>query len=75
MAQKTQVHVLRHGEVFNPEKILYGRLPGYKLSELGLKMADRAADFFKDKNISLVVYFVHFCFAKFECSSLHFLWQ
>ena len=55
MAQKTQVHVLRHGEVFNPEKILYGRLPGYKLSELGLKMAERAADFFKDKNISLVV--------------------
>ena len=55
MAQKTHVHVLRHGEVFNPEKILYGRLPGYKLSELGLKMADRAADFFKDKNISLVV--------------------
>ena len=55
MAQKTQVHVLRHGEVFNPEKILYGRLPGYKLSELGLKMAERAADFFRDKNISLVV--------------------
>lgn len=55
MAQKTQVHVLRHGEVFNPEKILYGRLPGYKLSDLGLKMAERAADFFADKNISLVV--------------------
>jgi broad specificity phosphatase PhoE len=55
MSQKTQVHVLRHGEVFNPEKILYGRLPGYKLSDLGLKMAERAADFFADKNISLVV--------------------
>ncbi len=55
MAQKTQVHVLRHGEVFNPEKILYGRLPGFKLSELGLKMADRAAEFFADRNISLVV--------------------
>ena len=55
MAQKTQVHVLRHGEVFNPEKILYGRLPGYKLSDLGLKMAERAANFFADKNISLVV--------------------
>ncbi|MFM1826023.1 MAG: hypothetical protein RLZZ37_658 [Actinomycetota bacterium] len=55
MAKKTQVHVLRHGEVFNPEKILYGRLPGYKLSDLGLKMAERAADFFADKNISLVV--------------------
>ncbi len=55
MAKKTQVHVLRHGEVFNPEKILYGRLPGYKLSDLGLKMAERAADFFADKHISLVV--------------------
>ena len=28
----TKVHVLRHGEVHNPEGILYGRLPGYRLS-------------------------------------------
>lgn len=39
----TIVHVLRHGEVFNPKKILYGRLPGYHLSGLGRTMADRAA--------------------------------
>lgn len=55
MTTKTLIHVLRHGEVFNPEKILYGRLPGYKLSDLGLRMADRAADFFSNKNLALIV--------------------
>ena len=27
MAEKTIVHVMRHGEVYNPDEILYGRLP------------------------------------------------
>ncbi len=40
---KTIVHMLRHGEVFNPKKILYGRLPGFRLSELGEQMAKAAA--------------------------------
>ena len=39
----TQIHLVRHGEVYNPEGILYGRLPGYHLSELGHKMAAAAA--------------------------------
>jgi broad specificity phosphatase PhoE len=39
----TQIHLVRHGEVFNPEGILYGRLPGYHLSELGVRMADAAS--------------------------------
>lgn len=34
---------MRHGEVFNPTRVLYGRLPGYGLSELGARMADAAA--------------------------------
>jgi len=55
MTNKTLVHVMRHGEVFNPEKVLYGRLPGYRLSELGLQMADRAADFFKNSDLTLLV--------------------
>ena len=55
MANKTLVHVMRHGEVFNPEKVLYGRLPGYKLSALGLQMAERAAQYFKNNNLSLIV--------------------
>ena len=39
MSSTTRVHLLRHGEVHNPEKVLYGRMPGYHLSELGRKMA------------------------------------
>ncbi len=39
---RTTVHLLRHGEVFNPDKVLYGRLPGYTLSDLGHAMAIRA---------------------------------
>ncbi len=37
------VHLVRHGEVHNPERVLYGRIPGYHLSELGHRMADVAA--------------------------------
>ena len=46
---RTVVRLLRHGEVHNPEGILYGRLAGYHLSELGRKMADRIADFLKEQ--------------------------
>jgi broad specificity phosphatase PhoE len=42
--EHTVVHVMRHGEVHNPEGVLYGRLPGYRLSELGRAMAQRVAD-------------------------------
>ncbi|WNV75014.1 histidine phosphatase family protein [Geodermatophilus sp. DSM 44513] len=42
--ETTVVHLLRHGEVHNPEKVLYGRLPGYRLSETGEAMAVAAAD-------------------------------
>jgi broad specificity phosphatase PhoE len=34
---------VRHGEVFNPERVLYGRLPGFRLSDLGQRMAEAAA--------------------------------
>jgi len=40
----TVVHVLRHGEVHNPQGVLYGRLPDYHLSELGQAMAVRIAE-------------------------------
>ncbi|QAY72282.1 histidine phosphatase family protein [Agromyces protaetiae] len=39
-----QIHLVRHGEVFNPQRVLYGRLDGYGLSELGRQMAQAAAD-------------------------------
>ena len=37
------IHLVRHAEVYNPEGILYGRLPGYHLSQLGFQMAEVAA--------------------------------
>jgi broad specificity phosphatase PhoE len=41
----TTIHLLRHGEVHNPTKVLYGRLPGFRLSERGLEQAEVAARF------------------------------
>jgi broad specificity phosphatase PhoE len=52
---KTIVHVLRHGEVYNPDKILYGRLPGFRLSELGVQMAKAVAESIADKDITHIV--------------------
>jgi len=40
----TIVHLLRHGEVHNPEGVLYGRRDGYHLSALGRAMAQRVAE-------------------------------
>lgn len=40
----TTVHLLRHGEVHNPTGILYGRMPGYRLSARGEAMARIVAD-------------------------------
>ncbi len=39
----TTVHLLRHGEVHNPDGVLYGRLAGFRLSERGQAMAERVA--------------------------------
>ena len=47
----TRVHLLRHGEVHNPRGVLYGRLPGYGLSERGHAMARRVADTVADRDI------------------------
>ncbi|WP_433612238.1 histidine phosphatase family protein [Dactylosporangium sp. CA-139114] len=52
---KTIVHVLRHGEVYNPTKILYGRLPGFRLSELGVQMAKAAAESLAGHDITHLV--------------------
>lgn len=51
----TTVHLLRHGEVFNPDRVLYGRLPGFRLSELGVAQAKVAAEFLAACSIGYVV--------------------
>ena len=53
--QRTVVHLLRHGEVHNPHRILYGRLDGYHLSGLGRRMADIAAEHLGDHDVTHLV--------------------
>jgi broad specificity phosphatase PhoE len=54
MAEITVVHLLRHGEVHNPNHVLYGRLPGYHLSANGRMMAVAAADYFEGRPVAAV---------------------
>jgi broad specificity phosphatase PhoE len=51
----TVVHLLRHGEVFNPEGILYGRLPGFHLSDNGRHQAEIVAKALTDADLAAVV--------------------
>lgn len=51
---KTIVHMMRHGEVFNPDGILYGRLPGFRLSDKGRAQAKLVADSLADHDIAAV---------------------
>lgn len=56
MSTRTIVHLMRHGEVENPTGLLYGRLPGYVLSELGHEMARTVAEtFVKGRDITHLV--------------------
>lgn len=51
---KTVIYFMRHGEVDNPRKIIYGRLPGFNITrEAKGKIAAVARDF-KDKNIDFL---------------------
>jgi broad specificity phosphatase PhoE len=52
---RTVVHLLRHGEVDNPEGVLYGRLPDYHLSAAGKEMADKAARFLAPRDVTYLV--------------------
>ena len=52
MTTTTVVHLVRHGEVYNPEKVLYGRMPDFHLSDRGREMADMVADWFEGHDIA-----------------------
>ena len=52
---RTIVHLLRHGEVDNPDGILYGRLPGFRLSERGRDQADVVAKALADADLAVVL--------------------
>ena len=48
------IHFIRHGEVHNPEKILYGLQPGWRLSERGIQMAQVVAQWSKNLNLGAI---------------------
>ena len=54
MTDTALVHLVRHGEVYNPDKILYGRLPGYHLSTRGRNMAAATAKSFTGHDVTLL---------------------
>ena len=49
--RRTVVHLMRHGEVHNPGGVLYGRLPEFHLSDIGIRMAERGAEWFADRDV------------------------
>jgi broad specificity phosphatase PhoE len=52
---RTVVHLLRHGEVHNPGGVLYGRLPGFRLSDVGICQAEEVAAYLGDHDVVHVV--------------------
>jgi len=52
---RTVVHLMRHGEVHNPTGVLYGRLPDFHLSDLGLEMAETVGTHLSSYDITVVV--------------------
>ncbi|HET7309928.1 MAG TPA: histidine phosphatase family protein [Mycobacteriales bacterium] len=52
---RTVVNLVRHGEVANPTGVLYGRLPGFRLSPAGEHMAVLAAEALAGHDVRVIV--------------------
>jgi broad specificity phosphatase PhoE len=50
----TTLYFVRHGDVHNPDQILYARLPGFRLSTLGETQAAAAGTYFKDRPLAAI---------------------
>lgn len=50
----TTIHLVRHGKVENPKGVIYGRMPGFNLSELGQGQAQAAAERLRERGIGAV---------------------
>lgn len=48
------VHLVRHGEVENPKGVIYGRMPGYHLSERGQRQARAVADRLTEQDVGAI---------------------
>jgi broad specificity phosphatase PhoE len=52
---KTTIYLVRHGHVENPDRVLYGRLPGFNLSRRGRAQADLLARYFESLPLEAVI--------------------
>lgn len=51
---ETTIYLMRHGQVHNPTNVLYGRMPGFVLSEAGVLQAHAAGEWLADQAVSAV---------------------
>jgi broad specificity phosphatase PhoE len=51
----TTIHLVRHGQVDNPGRVLYGRLPGFNLSARGRAQAELLGRYFADMPLAAVL--------------------
>ena len=52
----TRVYLIRHADVENPRRLLYGHLDGFQLSALGRAQAAALGDSLRDKNVQRIVH-------------------
>jgi broad specificity phosphatase PhoE len=52
----TRVYQIRHADVENPRRLLYGHLDGFQLSALGRAQALAVGDSLRDKNVQRIVH-------------------
>jgi broad specificity phosphatase PhoE len=52
---ETKIHLVRHGHVENPNRVLYGRLPGFHLSSQGREQAALLGTWFADRELATVI--------------------
>lgn len=54
MTNKTIIHFVRHGAVQNPDEIMYGRIPRFRLNKQGLLESKATAQYLKDENVTAI---------------------
>jgi broad specificity phosphatase PhoE len=54
MSNETFIHLVRHGEVLNPHGLLYGRLPGFRLTPSGRNQARAAGRAMSNNQIQAI---------------------
>ena len=53
---RTKIYLIRHADVENPQRILYGHLDGFQLSALGRAQAEAIGDHLKSSGISRLIH-------------------